>query len=373
MKKRILLPAIMLFALCSCDKGNSNNSGLSIPKNAAVITNEKGLKAMNGALESMSKYDAISFSSSLDKLSFGYAQAEMNSSNEIVASSSIDASITNAKSKVAVSGLTSATSLNDMSASYTESATIAVKQNGKSLFEEDELTLGYGVYLEESKCYVDLSNEAVKQILNLATTEGTALPDQFYLDVALPSDANITFPLFNDEFFTQVETMIKEALAPYLDEETLTMIQSVGEALLGEFISFYEYDNKYSLVVEITTEKILNALEKLYEENTKDISSSEDNGFGTIKKNLSTLLSDFDHIKLILEFSSTGFLRSAMNAKFGFSFPTQPSTTGNLAMSYINFEMAMSDEMAYGEAVVVETVQDKDKYQKYEISQKEGL
>jgi len=372
MNKKILLPAIMLFALCSCDTGQSGDLGLSLPKNATPIANEKGLKALTDALETMSKYDAISFSSSLDKLALSYAKAEIDASQTIVASETFDASVTNAKSKVAVSGLTSATSLNDMSASYTESATIAVKQNGKSLLAEDELELGYGVYLEESKCYVDLSNEAVKQVLNLVVAEGTMLPDQFYLDVILPSEADAVFPLFNEEYFAQAEAMLKEALAPYLNEETLTIIQNVGEALLGEFISFSEYDNKYALVLEITSEKILNVFDKIYAEYV-DISSSDNTEYEFIRQSISAILSSFDHIKFVLEFSTTGFLRSAMSAKFGFTFQNEISTTGSMTMSSISLEMSTSEEMAYGEAVVVEKVQDKDKYQKYEISQKEGI
>lgn len=364
MNKKILLPVMMLFALCSCDKGNSSDLGLSVPKNAKTISNEKGLKALNGALETMSKYDAISFTSSLDKLAFSYAKAEMDSTQAIVASETIDAEIKDAKTKIAVKGLTSATSLNDMSASYTESATVALMQNGKSLFQQDELTLGYGVYLEESKCYVDYSNEAVKQLVALAGSNVT-LPDKFYLDVVLPSD--ITFPLFNEEFFTQIETTIKGSIDTNIDAETLAAIQSVGEKLLGEFVSFKEYDNKYALVVEVTSEKILNVFDKLYEENVDTSTSSDVDYYALVRQSISEMLNGFDHIKLLLEFSSTGFLRSAMSAKFGFTFQNEVSTSGNVAMTSVNVEMAMSEELAYGDAVVVEKVSDKKDYQKYEM------
>lgn len=366
MKKRIVLPVMMLFALCSCDEGNSSDLGLSVPKNAKTISNEKGLKALNGALETMSKYDAISFTSSLDKLAFGYAKAEIDSSKTITSSETMDAKIKDAKTKIAVSGLTSATSLNDMSASYTESATIALMQNGKSLFQKDELNFGYGVYLEESKCYVDYSNEAVKQLIAISGGEtNTALPDKFYLDVVVPSD--LTFPLFNEEFFTQIEASIKEAINVNIDAETLAIIQSVGEKLLGEFVSFKEYDNKYALVVEVTSEKILNVLDKIYEENADTSTSSDVDYYALIRQSVSELLNDFDHIKLLLEFSSTGFLRSAMSAKFGFTFQNEVSTSGNIAMTSVNVEMAMSEELAYGEAVVVEKVSKKEDYQKYEM------
>ncbi len=152
----------------------------------------------------------------------------------------------------------------------------------------------------------------------------------------------------------------------------MDIIQSLSDTVLGEFISFYEYNNKYALSLEITSEKILNVFDKLYEENV-DTSTSDDKEYEVIRQSISTLLSDFDHIKFILEFSSTGFLRSEMSAKFGLIFQNEATTAGNLTMTSINFEMAMSDEMAYGDAVVVEKAQDKEKYQKYEISQKEGL
>ena len=390
MKKTKFLLPIMLFALCSCGETNSGSNQPADEGKAIEYT--QGVKLLQDCVNNVDTFDAIGFNENLEQ----YDLRVFNDSYQADADTyekSGDSTITdvlqasvNGQFDVAVSGLTSATSFNELKASVKANLNADVKAAGQSVFGDNKepVALSAQFVLDEGNGYVDV-NEQLKNLIS--DNAGVEIPEKFYAPVVF-DESSLTFPLFSNDLIenaiesakAQIKELIKENADGLTDEQIEELTESVKNAI-ASFVSFKEYnDGKYEVSVELTKTNLTIAVNAIATNvvmialGNQSSAMTEDQIADMVKGMTESITSNFDgidHIKLSAMFSEKAFLsaKADLDVKVKVSSRESTSATDEGASSlvsvidtYLDMKLKSSTTLSFGEDVKVLTIANKEEY-----------
>ena len=380
-KTKILLP-IMLFALCSCGE-----TGKTIEYN-------EGVKALQQCVNNVDTYDAIGFNANLKKYDLTVytksykADVETGKpSSDSTIANLVEASV-NGQFDVAVSGLTSATSFNELKASVKANVKTDVKSAGESVFGDNKgpVNLSAQAVLDEGNVYFDV-NEQLKNLIS--DNAGVEIPKMFYMPLEV-DESSVTFPLFNADLIENgidaAKAQIEDLIANYakdLSSEQLEALTPVIKNAIASFVSFKEYnDGKYEVSVELNKDNLTSAVNMVATEFLKIVMGNPaldtemtDAGMADMVNRMTNSITDnfegINHIKLSAMFSEKAFLSTSadvdVNVKVsssesGSSADGEEISSVNVIDTYIDMKLKSSTTLSFGEDVKVLTIANKKEY-----------
>ena len=380
MKKTKFLLPIMLFALCSCGETGK------------TIEYSEGVKALQQCVNNVDTYDAIGFNANLKKYDLTVytksykADVETGKpSSDSTIANLVEASV-NGQFDVAVSGLTSATSFNELKASVKANVKTDVKSAGKSVFGDNKgpVNLSAQAVLDEGNVYFDVNEQLKNLISDNAEVE---IPEKFYSPVVF-DESSVTFPLFNADLIengidaakAQIKDLIKNSAEGLSDAQIEVLVSTVKNAV-ASFVTFKEYnDEKYEVSVELNKTNLTLAVNTVATQFIKtaygtQLSAMTEDQIAEMVNGMTKSITDnfegINHIKLSAMFSEKTFLSTSadvdVNVKVsssgsGSSADGEEISSVNVIDTYIDMKLKSSTTLSFGEDVKVLTIANKNEY-----------
>ncbi len=389
MKKTKFLLPIMLFALCSCGETNSGSNSADEGK---TIEYTQGVKLLQDCVNNVDTFDAIGFNANLEQFDLHvfndsyHADADTyEKSGDSTITDVLQASV-NGQFDVAVSGLTSATSFNELKASVKANLNADVKAAGQSVFGDNKepIVLSAQLVLDEGNGYVDV-NEQLRNIIS--DNAGVEIPEKFYSPFIF-DESSVAFPLFSADLIengidvakAQIKDLIKENADGLTDEQIEELTESVKNTI-ASFVTFKEYNGgKYEVSVELTKTNLTLAVNTIATQfiktayGTQSSAMTDEQIAEMVKGVTEPITSNFDgidHIKLSAMFSEKAFLSSSVDVDANIkvsSYEGSSSADGeeissvNITDTYLDVKLKSSTTLSFGNDVKVLTIANKEEY-----------
>lgn len=240
-KKILILPLLGTLLLFSCDATKQE------------VDVKTGLDVLEKSLNNGNSYDKVGYSLDIDSLKFHTIAEDVDFNDgetiQTVVFSKI--SLSDFSCDFGVHGLTSALNMNDVDAYLSMDGDFSFsqesKQNTEYNYSYSYKDLKLDTYIDNSKLYVDGSNETFAQLVaDLNQVSSEVLNLKVYQDI---DTSELTFPLINEDTF---DSFLEEnELDAYVE-----MFEKLDLSKYGNAFKMYKEGNEYVFEVKITSEVI---------------------------------------------------------------------------------------------------------------------
>lgn len=375
MNKKVLFVSMLTIGMlvgCGNDK-----------KPSKTIDYKEAITKINEHKEEISTYDRIGVLSTMENLK---VEAKKITGTE---EEKISFAINNAKEEFKVAGLVSATNASGFSASLSASVGAVTFDDGATEISSKDMAVK--AYLNNSKLYVDLSNKALKSLIEKINKEPIPAedPDKFYLPLTMEDS---DFPLLSEDMFTKDDaTNIEDLIDPSviggligdMDIDPAQITQMANTLMSSIDINDYvkvksskDYSD-FSFSVELTKDNLVSGIEKAMKavftsmvpsesltEEEKALIDAQVAVYVTMVKS-SLEQGGFDHIKFNLEMRDYLVTELSYDVKAGAVIPSTPTIDdeGNPVVeenvtNIVSVEAKGSVKISYGDKVTVDTLDD---------------
>lgn len=257
--------------------------------------------------------------------------------------SSTRLSVENLNFRFSVSGLVEGTKGDDLSGyASLKSDAISVSEDQNQLDWTDLVLEGF---LDHSNFYVDASDKNAKQALIDADLLTETSPDKFYVPLDFSS---MTFPL------------LSIGKTDFSDETDATDSSvALATSVLAEFVEVYVSDEgkDYEFRVDVTAEKIVDAVKKIEEESgTGDASLSD-------SLEIALTSGGFQYIRMNVTIDDYRLKKCTADMKVGYqTMYLEDMTSSTIDTFRCALTLKGEWEMDYGDRVVVPTLTDREEF-----------